>query len=316
VGRYLLTRLVLLVPTWFGVSVATFLLIRLVPGDLVAIVLGVQGAADPAVRARMEAQLDLDKPLYVQYFLWLARIFQGDLGNSLIHGTSVRDEIVRRLPATLELAIMALAIALLLGVPIGVFTATRHGRLSDVLVRATSLLTISAPGFFVGSLMIVLGALYLPGAQMVGYVPIERDPVASLQQMLWPALALGLAVMAIVMRYTRASMLEVLGQDYVRVARAKGLAERVVIYRHALRNALVPVISIVGVQASYLVGGAVIIENVFAIPGLGRLMINAINQRDYTVVQGAVLVVATGVVLVNLAVDLLYRPIDPRIRYA
>ncbi len=217
--RYLAARLALLVPIWFGISVVTFALIRLIPGDLVTIVLGVQGAADPSVRARMEAMLDLDKPLPVQYGLWLGRILQGDLGLSLIHSTPVRDEILRRLPATLELTALALSLALCVGMPLGAFSATRHGGPSDVLVRVLSLLTISAPGFFVGSLMIVLGALYFPGVQMVGYVPFEQDPLGSLRQMVWPALALGLAVAAIVARYTRASMLEVLGQDYVRTAR-------------------------------------------------------------------------------------------------
>jgi peptide/nickel transport system permease protein len=217
---------------------------------------------------------------------------------------------------TLQLALMAMAIALAVGIPLGILAATRAGRALDASTRVFSLLFISAPAFFIGTVVIIAGARYAPWLPTLGHVPFTESPAQSLLTMLPAAASLGLAISAIIARFTRSSMLEVLEQDFVRTARAKGVADRVVVYKHTLRNALIPVVAMAGTQFVYLIGGAVIIEEVFALPGMGRLVVNAIYQRDYTMIQGAVLLLTSAAVLVNLAVDLLYRLIDRRILYA
>jgi peptide/nickel transport system permease protein len=217
---------------------------------------------------------------------------------------------------TLQLALMAMAIALAVGIPLGVLAATRAGRALDASTRVFSLLFISAPAFFIGTVVIIAGARYAPWLPTLGHVPFTESPARSLATMLPAAASLGLAISAIIARFTRSSMLEVLGQDFVRTAHAKGVADRAVVYKHALRNALIPVVAMAGTQFVYLIGGAVIIEEVFALPGMGRLVVNAIYQRDYTTIQGAVLLLTSGAVLVNLTLDLLYHLIDRRILYA
>ena len=310
---HILKRIALVIPTLLGISIIAFSLIHLIPGDIVTAILGLEGAKDPELRRRLESTLLLDRPLYEQYLVWLSRVIQGNLGDSLIYGTPVITEVLRRIPATALLTTMGLMIAVALGIPLGVVSAVARGRATDGIVRLVSLILISLPSFFVGALMIVVASIYAPGMRIIGYSPFEQDPIRSVAQMFWPALALALGLMALFLRYTRSAMLDVLSQDYIRTARSKGLRERSVLFRHALRNALLPVISVIGAQTAYLVGGAILIENVFAIPGIGRLMLNAISQRDYPMVQGAVLVVATGVVLVNIVVDIAYRLADPRL---
>jgi peptide/nickel transport system permease protein len=312
---YVGKRLLLLIPTLLGVSVLTFLLIHLIPGDLVTILLGITASQNEQTRQALIHALHLDRPLAVQYLLWLGEVLRGDLGHSLVTGFSVRDELARSYPVTLQLALMAMSIALAVGVPLGVLAATRAGRALDASTRVFSLLFISAPAFFIGTVVIIGGARYAPWLPTLGHVPFTESPARSLGAMLPAAASLGLAISAIA-RFTRSSMLEVLGQDFVRTARAKGVADRAVVYKHALRNALIPVVAMAGTQFVYLIGGAVIIEEVFALPGMGRLVVNAIYQRDYTMIQGAILLLTSAAVLVNLALDLLYHLIDRRILYA
>jgi peptide/nickel transport system permease protein len=308
-------RLLLAVPTLFGTSLVTFLLVHLIPGDLVTVLLGITASQNEQTRQALIQALHLDRPLAVQYGLWLGEVLRGNLGQSLVTGLSVRDELLRSYPVTLQLAMMAMAIALLVGIPGGVLAVTRSGRTLDTATRVVSLFFISAPAFFIGTVIIVLGARHAPWLPTLGYVPLTEEPARSLITMLPAATALGAAIGAILIRFTRAAMLEVLGQDYVRTAHAKGVAGQRVIFRHALRNALIPVLAAAGVQAVYLIGGAVVVEEVFALPGVGRLVVNAIHQRDYTMIQGAVLTLTAVAVLVNLALDLLYHAIDPRIVY-
>jgi peptide/nickel transport system permease protein len=306
----------LLIPTLLGVSAITFLLVHLIPGDLVTILLGITAGQNEQTREALIRALHLDRPLAVQYLLWLGGVLRGDLGSSLVTGLSVAGELARSYPVTLQLAVMSMTIALAAGIPMGVLAATRAGRAVDGATRVFSLLFISAPAFFIGTVVIIAGARYAPWLPTIGYVPFGDSPVRSVGAMLPAAASLGLAISAIVARFTRSSMLDVLGQDYVRTARAKGVADGGVVFKHALRNALIPVVAMAGAQFLYLIGGAVIIEEVFALPGLGRLVVNAIYQRDYTMIQGAVLVLTSAAVFVNLAVDLLYRVIDRRIAYA
>jgi peptide/nickel transport system permease protein len=315
-AAYVGKRLLLLIPTLLGVSALTFLLIHLIPGDLVTILLGITAGQNEQTRQTLIQALHLDRPLTVQYLLWLGDVLRGELGHSLVSGFAVRDELVRSYPVTLQLALMAMAIALAVGIPLGILAATRAGRALDASTRVFSLLFISAPAFFIGTVVIIAGARYVPWLPTLGHVPFTESPARSLGTMLPAAASLGLAISAIIARFTRSSMLEVLGQDYVRTARAKGVADRTVVFKHTLRNALIPVVAMAGTQFVYLIGGAVIIEEVFALPGMGRLVVNAIYQRDYTMIQGAVLLLTSAAVLVNLAVDLLYHLIDRRILYA
>ena len=308
--------MLLLIPTLVGVSVIAFLLMHLIPGDLVTILLGITASQNEQTRQALIHALHLDRPLVVQYVLWVGDVLRGNLGHSLVTGLSVGDELRRSYPVTLQLALMAMGIALTVGIPLGVLAATRAGRALDGATRVFSLLFISAPAFFIGTVIIIAGARYAPWLPTIGHVPFSESPIRSLIAMLPASASLGLAISAIVARFTRSSMLEVLGQDYVRTARAKGVGDGRVVYKHALRNALIPVVAMAGAQFLYLIGGAVIIEEVFALPGLGRLVVNAIYGRDYTTIQGAVLVLTSAAVVVNLGLDLLYRAIDRRIVYA
>lgn len=312
---YLAKRLALLIPTLVGISAISFLIVHLIPGDLVTVLLGITASQNEQNRQALITALHLDRPLIVQYLHWGWGVLRGDLGRSLVHGGSVGAEILRSYPVTVQLTLMSMIIAVALGVPLGVLSVMRGARTIEPIVRVTSLLFISAPAFFIGTVLIVLGARYLPAIPTLGHVPFTEAPLQSLLHMLPASLALGVAISAILLRYTRASMLEVLGADYVRTARAKGVGDRRVVYRHALSNALIPVIAAAGIQFVALFGGAVIIEEVFALPGVGRLVVNAIFQRDYTVIQGAVLFLTINAVLVNLAVDLFYHVVDPRIVY-
>jgi peptide/nickel transport system permease protein len=314
-SRYLAKRLMFLVPTLVGVSVFSFALIHLIPGDLVTILLGITASQNEVNRRAIIAALHLDQSLPIQYLLWARGVLTGDFGKSLVTGLSVKTELLRSFPVTLELTVMSMMIALLLGLPMGIISATRTGRAVDLLTRTGSLLFISAPAFFVGTVIIVVGARYAPWLPTLGYVPFSENPMRSLLTMLPAALSLGAAISAILLRFTRSSVLEVLDQEYVRTARAKGVWERRVIYGHALRNAIIPVLAMAGAQFVYLIGGAVVIEDVFALPGVGRLVVNAINQRDYTMIQGAILVLTAAAVLINLLLDMAYHAIDPRIVY-
>jgi peptide/nickel transport system permease protein len=316
--RYLTQRAIAFVPTLLGVSILIFLAIRLVPGDAITAMLGTEAEMlTEAQRASLEAYFGLDKPAVEQYFTWLGGVLRGDLGLSMRYGSSVLDLIFSRFPVTLELAFMALLVALVLGIPLGILSSISRNWLVDLLARLFALVGLALPNFLLGTLIIFVLSVYFRYLPNSGdYTPLWQDTGRNLQQMIFPAITLGFAFAASVMRTTRSAMLEVLGQDYMRTARSKGLAERIVINRHALRNALIPVVTITGVELGYLLGGTVIVEEIFSLPGIGRLVYNAIDQRDYALVQGVALFIALIFVVVNLVVDVIYTAIDPRISYA
>lgn len=312
---YILNRFLAAIPTLLGVAVITFLLMRAVPGDVVTSLVGLDANNTPERLAELRRLFGLDLPLHVQFGQWFGAVLQGDLGTSLRTGRSVADDLALRFPVTLQLTLLGLLVALLIAVPLGVLAAIRRGSFADYLASLFALLGLSVPGFFLAVLLILLFALALGWLPPAGYVPMRDSLAENFRHMLLPAFSLGVILAGAITRILRSSMLEVLGRDYIRTARAKGLAERVVVYRHALRNALIPVITVIGLQFGSLLGGAVIIEQVFSLPGVGRFALEGINLRDYPVVQGTVLFVAAAAVFVNLIVDLLYSLIDPRIRY-
>ncbi|HEU4741408.1 MAG TPA: ABC transporter permease [Meiothermus sp.] len=312
---YVLNRFLAAIPTLLGVAVITFLLMRAVPGDVVTSLVGLDANNTPERLAELRRLFGLDLPLHVQFGQWFGAVLQGDLGTSLRTGRSVADDLALRFPVTLQLTLLGLLVALLIAVPLGVLAAIRRGSFADYLASLFALLGLSVPGFFLAVLLILLFALALGWLPPAGYVPMRDSLAENFRHMLLPAFSLGVILAGAITRILRSSMLEVLGRDYIRTARAKGLAERVVVYRHALRNALIPVITVIGLQFGSLLGGAVIIEQVFSLPGVGRFALEGINLRDYPVVQGTVLFVAAAAVFVNLIVDLLYSLIDPRIRY-
>jgi peptide/nickel transport system permease protein len=276
--------------------------------------MGVTAANNEELRAQILKELGLDKPLLEQYFWWIGRIVVGDFGFSFIHGKPVIDQILARLPITLQLGMMSMGMAILIGIPLGVFSAIRRGKFIDIFARVFSLLGISTPSFFTGTLIVVFGAIYFPTITTIGYVPFSESPWESIARMFWPASTLGIGIGAIILRYTRSSVLEVLGEDYVRTARAKGLSEWLVVFVHALKSALIPIITAIGIWTAFLVSGTVILEEVFAIPGLGRLVLSAIENRDYPMIQGTVLFLSLGVALVMLIADLLVALVDPRVK--
>lgn len=315
--RYLLQRLLALIPTLLGISIIVFLVMRLIPGDTISAMIGTQDKLTEAQAEALRHYFGLDRPLPEQYWRWLTAAVRGDFGYSVRSGQPVLQEILHRFPLTLELALFSMLIALGIGLPIGVLSAARQGSLLDLAGRLLALIGLALPNFWLGALLIYVLSVYfgiLPNAG--NYSDFLEDPRANLRQLLFPALTLGFAFSASVMRTTRSSVLEELGKDYTRTARAKGHRERTVLTRHCLRNALIPVITVVGFETGYLFGGAIIIEEVFAMPGIGRLLLNAISQRDYALVQGTIVFIAFNFVIVNLFADLAYRAANPRIRYA
>jgi len=316
-GRYLAMRLVGAIPTLVGVSVLTFLFIRLIPGDAIAARLGTSTALTPEQLASLRAYFGLDQPLHLQYWTWLTSLLRGDAGYSIRTGRSVLVEITERLPATLELAAAATLIAVAIGLPLGLLSALRPRSRADVFARIGGLIGLSLPSFWLGTLVIVLFSLYLRWLPNTGgYVDFVRDPLGNLALIVLPAVTLGVALAAATMRMTRSAMLDVLGADYVRTAWAKGLPPPLIVRRHVLKNGLIVVVTLLGIQVGQLLGGAVVVEEIFSIPGVGRMLLAAIVQRDYALVQGGVLAIAILFVLVNIVVDLLYGYLDPRIRLA
>ncbi|SFG62913.1 peptide/nickel transport system permease protein [Palleronia marisminoris] len=315
--NYVLRRLLMFPLVMLGVSVFVFVAIRLVPGDAITAMLGTEsGLLTPAQRESLAAYFGLDQNWVVQYGRWLIGLLQGDLGLSVTYGQPVSQIIMERFPLTLELALLSMLIALLIGLPAGVFAATRVERPSDLVVRIFAMIGQSTPNFVLALLAIyVLSVGFGTLPTMGRFVPLTEDPLGNLAQLILPALALGTAFAAAVTRISRAAMLDILGEDYVRTARSKGFSQSYVIWRHALPNALIPVVTLSGVEFGYLLGGAVIVEQIFALPGLGRVVLDAILQRDYALVQGVVLFIAFNFLVVNLIVDLAYAALDPRIRY-
>jgi peptide/nickel transport system permease protein len=283
-----------------------------IPGDLASIFLGIN--ANPELLATFRERFGLDRPLYVRYLEWLSGLLRGDFGRSFASGVDIGQELLHRFPVTLELTLLSILIANLVGVPAGIFAAVRHRTRIDVGVSVLALGGLSTPAFWLGTLLVLLFALRLNLLPSGGFVPLTEDPVDNLRLMILPALSLGLVSASVIMRMTRSSMLEVLRQDYMTTARAKGTGSAALITRHALRNALIPVITVMGLEISATFGGAVLIEQIFLIPGVGSFALLGITQRDYPVVQGTVMLVATFVVFVNLATDVGYAYLDPRRR--
>jgi peptide/nickel transport system permease protein len=312
---YLARRFVLALLALFGVVVLVFVLVRLVPGDVVTNLIGLEGNITTERMQELRRLFGIDLPIHVQFGQWFGALLTGDLGTSLRNGRPIATDIALRFPVTLQLAVMGLVVALSIAIPLGVIAATRRGTAADYLASLFALIGLAAPNFWLAILLILLFSLQLRWLPPTGYVLFNENPLGNLRHMILPSVALGLSLAAATARITRSTLLEVLGLDYVRTARAKGVSERVVIYRHAMRNALIPIVTVVGLQVGALLGGAVIIEEIFGLPGVGRFALEGINLRDYPVVQGAVLVVSAAFVFVNLAVDLLYASIDPRVRY-
>ena len=312
-AQYILRRLIATAVLMLGVASLVFIVLYLIPGDVASIIAGER--ATPEQVANIRRALGLDRPLHIQYLDWLSRVIRGDLGKSLISGRPVMADLILQLPRTIELMVSSLSIAVAIGVPAGILAAVRRSRVEDLLVSFVALVGLSLPNFVVGTLLAMFFGLYLQWLPISGFVPFEQDPVHHLKLLVMPSVALGLSMAGVVMRMTRSTMLEVLGEDYIRTARAKGLTERVVHYRHALKNALIPVVSVIGVQAGTLLGGTVIIELIFNWPGLSSLLIRGIYQRDAPLVQGVVLLISGAFILINLIVDIANSYLDPRIRY-
>jgi peptide/nickel transport system permease protein len=319
-GSYIARRLLGLLPILFGISVVVFLIMRLLPGDVAAMILGgdeegAGGATKEAIEA-LRVQLGLNKPLLVQYFDWIWGLLKIDAGNSLWSGQPVFEEIGRRVPLSLELALLALSISMLVAVPIGIYSAVRQDSWVDYLMRSVSIAGLAVPGFWLATLTILFLTLWFNWTPPLGYMPLTRNPWINLQQLIWPALILGFSNAALISRMTRSTMLEVLREDYVRTARAKGLKPRVVLGAHALRNAILPVLTLGAIELGGLLGGTVVMETIFTLPGLGRFLVDAIYHRDYPVVQTIILLMGLVYVILNLVVDILYGVFDPRIRYS
>jgi peptide/nickel transport system permease protein len=312
-GRYLAKRLLSVVPTVFGISLVVFLSVHLIPGDAVDVLLGT--SQTPEAAKALRELFGLDRPLYEQYAIWLGGVLHGDFGTSLRTGQPVLHMIAVRFPTTLELTIAAMLVCLVIAIPAGVIAAVKQNSPVDYALSFFAFLGLSTPSFWLGTLLIILFAIVIPVLPPAGFVSLREDPVQNLKSLILPALTLGTALSAVVMRMTRASLIEVIRQDYVKTARAKGLREQTVVLRHALKNAFIPVLTTIGLQAGYLLGGAVVIEQVFSWPGVGRLTLDAVLQRDYPLVQGTVMLFALCFVLINIVVDLLYAVLNPQIHY-
>ena len=311
--RYILRRLLIALPSLLIASLIVFTLPRLIPGDVVQLMFEEKAYARDIEELR--AKLGLNRPIPVQYAEWLGRVVRGDLGESLWTRQAVVDELARRMPVTLTLGFEALVVAILIGVPIGIIAAVRQDGALDFVARSAAILGLSVPAFVSAIVVILLPAIWWGWSPVTTFVRFSSDPTAYVLQFILPAIILGVASAAAIMRLTRGMLLEVLRQDYVRTAWAKGLREGVVVLKHALKNAVIPVVTVLGLQVAQIAGGAVIIETIFGIPGMGQFLVEAILQRDYPVIQGINLLIVVIIVTTNLAVDLTYALLDPRIRY-
>ena len=315
-GVYLFKRLLLAVPTLVGASLIIFLLVHIAPGDPVRVLLGQMD--DPALRERLIQHFGLDQPLYQQYLRWFGKVLQGDLSISVTiqRGSPVSELLAQRYVVTLELAFLSTIVALLIAVPVGITSALRQNRLSDHVARIVAMVGVSVPNFFLGILLIlVLGVSFHKSWATGGYVPLSEGVIDNLTYMLLPAIALGTAYSAIIMRMLRSSMLDIMSQDYVRTARAMGIGWGSIVRQDIVKNALIPVMTVMGNSIGYLLGGSIVTETIFRLPGIGRLIIIGVDRRDYPVIQGVVLSIVLVRIIINLAVDILYSVIDPRIRY-
>ena len=314
---YILRRVLLIIPTLFLVTIIVFLSVRFVPGDVIDIMVSEMGVTEDREGAalRLRQQMGLDKPIYVQYGRWVGAAFRGDLGESLWSGRSITEEMGAKLPISLELGLMAMITALIIALPIGTYSAIRQDTGGDYVGRSIAILCISLPGFWLGTMVIVFPSVWWNWTPSMEYIPFLSDPGTNLVQFIIPAVIMGMVMSGNTMRMTRTMMLEVLRQDYIRTAWSKGLAERVVVTRHALKNALIPVVTIVGLQVPILIGGTAIMEQIFVLPGVGRYLVEALGRRDYPILSGINLIMASFVLVVNLVVDVIYAYLDPRIQY-
>jgi peptide/nickel transport system permease protein len=313
---YLAKRLLLIVPTLLGVASLVFVIMRVIPGDVALLILGGDsGQIDRAQLAAMHHRLGLDQPLLVQFGKWLWAVLHFDFGVSLWTGRPVVEELLVRLPLSLELAILATIVAVVLAIPFGMLAAVRQDSWLDYVIRVISIGGLAIPSFWAGILVILFLVLYFGWGPPLEYTPPWVDPWANFQQMVWPVVTVGYRYAAVTTRMTRSTLLEVMREDYIRTAWAKGLRERVVVVRHALKNAMLPVITLIGTEFAFLIGGLVVTETVFTLNGVGRFVVDAVAHRDYPVVQALVFVIAFGFVIVNLLIDLTYAWLDPRIRY-
>jgi len=313
--RYIVGRLVLMIPTLVGVAILTFVIMRAVPGDIVA--LRYAGSNVPQEVIDQERHLlGLDQPLWAQFTDWMTSISRLDLGQSLWTGHSVVEEVQVRMPLSIELAVLATLFAVLLAIPLGVIAAVKQDTWIDYVIRVFSIGGLAMPSFWIGIMMVLITLTFWGWAPPVVFTPLFDDPVANLAGLILPAIAVGYRYSAVSMRMTRSTVLEVLREDYVRTARAKGLRETLVVVRHALRNALLPVVTVVSLEFAFLIGGLVVTEQVFNLNGIGKLLVDAVAHRDYTLVQALVLLLAAVFVLVNFVVDMIYVVLDPRIRYS
>jgi peptide/nickel transport system permease protein len=315
VRRYIVGRLLLMIPTLVGVAILTFVIMRAVPGDIVAL----KYAGSPVPQSVIDEErhlLGLDKPMWEQFVVWMGDISRFDLGTSLWTGHSVVDEIQVRFPLSLELAFLATLLAIALALPLGVVAAVRQDSWVDYAIRVFSIGGLAMPSFWIGILMILTTLTLWGWAPPLTFTPFTEDPIANLAQLILPAIAVGYRYSAVSLRMTRSTVLEVLREDYVRTARAKGLRETIVVMRHALRNALLPVVTVISLEFAFLIGGLVVTEQVFNLNGIGKLLVDAVAHRDYTLIQAIVLLLAAVFVLINFLVDMVYVVLDPRIRYS
>ena len=312
-GAYLVQRVLLMILTLFGMSVLIFVMLRVVPGNIVDILFDSAGMVNPDDKKRLEAELGLDQPIVSQYVTWITNMMKGDLGYSYVSEKPALEEILPRIPVTAKLAALALFFSVLFGVPLGVISAVKQNSTIDYVLRVISLSGLSLPSFWLGLLILMAFVQY------TGWIPIYSDEPRGFWHEMWllsiPAAAVGFRASALIMRLTRSSMLEVLRQDYIRTARAKGATPQSVNYDHALRNAILPVVTIIGIEAAFLIGGLIVTETVFNIPGVARFLVEAIRWRDYPIVQNLVMLIAVVTVVVNFIVDMAYVVLDPRIKY-
>ncbi len=314
-SRYLVSRLLMIFPTLFGVAVLTFVLLRLIPGDVVMLRYGTGALVSEDVLQAERARYGLDRPIHEQFVNWLWGLVRGDLGLSMWTGKPVAYEVAIRLELTLQLAIMATLIAVTLAIPLGTLAAVKQNTWVDYAVRVFSIAGLAMPSFWLGILMILFLLIFFRWSPPVVFTPFWQNPLANLTQLIWPALAVGYRYSAVSTRMMRSALLEVLREDYIRTARAKGLAEYLVIIGHGVRNALLPVVTVIGLEFAFLIGGLVVTEQVFNLNGLGKLIVEAISRRDYTMTQALIMLSAAVFVIVNFLLDICYMWLDPRIRY-
>ncbi len=313
--RYILFRLLGLIPVLIGVSVLVFAAIWVIPGDIVDVMMGDEVAQSEKAMERLRTQLNLDEPIWMRYLLWVGNALQGDLGVSMISGEPVLDQILDRAPVNLQLVLIAMVFIIVIGIPLGTIAAYRQFTWVDNTIRVGAIFGYVIPNFWLATIAVLIVSLYFPRATVLDYVPFSEDPIANIKGLLIPGFVLALTTLSYIVRLTRSTVLDTLRQDFVRTARAKGLGERVVLTTHVLKNSLIPVVTVLGIQVGVLIGGLVLTEEVFMLPGLGRMILLSIESRDFMVLAGGVLFFGVIFVLINLVIDILYAYLDPRITY-